>query len=482
MPARIAFVAEPSQLVGADSVVFVGRADRLLEPRVRSLVPPIVGDAVYTQMVSRSEPGDTGRLVTTWTASTPSRVHAAVLPEPCSRHNTPTRSQAITSLVAGAANKGNVAVVVALDERDHAPAAAMAIARALPTFQATSQPAVDREIRVLMVADGAVATVHPAAAIVAEAVRFASHLVDEPPDRLGCDAMVAHARAVADATGARLTVIRGTDLRDQGFGGLWGVGKAAEQAPALVCLDHAGRGGRTLGWVGKGIVFDTGGLSIKAKTSMPGMKTDMAGAAAVLAAFRAAVQLGSPDRVLAVLCVAENAVGAKSLRPDDVITQWSGRTVEVNNTDAEGRLVLADGLSWLARTYAPDEILDLATLTGAQSIATGKRHAAVYASDEELERRLTDAGKRSGDLVFPVPFVPELFRAELRSPVADMRNSVKDRNNAQPSCAGQYLANHLFVHGWDRPWAHVDMAAPAVSNNRATGYGVGLLLAAAGLV
>lgn len=482
MAARLAFVADPAQLVGADAVVFVGRADRLLDPRVRAMVPPLVGDAVFTQMVTRSEPGDAGRLVSTWTAGVPSRVHAAVLPEPCSRHNTPTRSHAITQLVAGAVNKGNVAVVLAVDDAAHVPAAVMAVARALPTYLATSAPPVEREVRVLVTVQDATRPVSPGWSVVAEAVRFASHLADEPPDRLGPDALVAHARAVAEAHGGRLTVIRGAELRDQGFGGLWAVGKAAEQPPALVCLEHAGQGGVRRGWVGKGITYDTGGLSIKAKTSMPGMKSDMAGAAAVLAAWRAAVQLGSRDHLFAVLCVAENAVGAGAVRPDDVIVQASGRSVEINNTDAEGRLVLADGLAWLARTADPEEIVDLATLTGAQSIATGKRHGAVYASDEALEARLLAAGRRSGDLVFPVPYAPELWRGEFRSPVADMRNSVKDRNNAQPSCAGQYLANHLHATGWDRPWAHVDMAAPAVNNHRATGYGVGLLLASAGLV
>jgi probable aminopeptidase NPEPL1 len=482
MPARLAFVADPGHLQGADAVVFLGRAGRLMDPRVRQLVPPTVGDAVFTQMVGKSEPGDSGRVQSTWTSSTPSRVHAAVLPEPCSRHNAPSRAGAVPGLLGGLVHKGNVAVVAALDDARHAGAVALAIARTLPTFQATSAPPVEREVRVTFVADGRILPVDPAWSIGAEAVRFASHLVDEPPDRLGCDALVAQARAVAESTQATCTVVRGTELRDLGFGGLWGVGKAADQLPALVCLEHPGSGGITRGWVGKGIVFDTGGLSIKQKTSMPGMKTDMAGAAAVLAAFRAGAQLGCRDRLLAVLCIAENAVGAGALRPDDIITQYSGRTVEINNTDAEGRLVLADGLAWLARTHSPDEIVDLATLTGAQSIATGKRHAALYASDEGLESRLVAAGQHSGDLLFPVPYAPELFRAEFRSPVADMRNSVKDRNNAQPSCAGQYLGNHLGAVGFERPWAHVDMAAPAVSNHRGTGYGVGLLLAAAGLM
>jgi probable aminopeptidase NPEPL1 len=209
----------------------------------------------------------------------------------------------------------------------------------------------------------------------------------------------------------------------------------------------------------------------------------MAGAAAALAAFRAAVRIGIRERLVVALAIAENAVGPRALRPDDILTLYSGKTVEVNNPDAEGRLVLADALCWVAKHHHPDVLVDLATLTGAQSIATGKRHAALYCSEEELERKAVEAGRSSGDLVHPLPFAPELFRREFSSPVADMRNSVKDRNNAQPSCAAQFIHNHLTAAGYEGPWLHVDMAAPAVhSNGRGTGFGVGLLLVLAGLV
>ncbi len=184
-------------------------------------------------------------------------------------------------------------------------------------------------------------------------------------------------------------------------------------------------------------------------------------------------------RLTAVLCVAENAIGPAATRPDDVITMYSGHTVEVNNTDAEGRLVLADGVAWAARHRSPDVMIDLATLTGAQSMATGKRQAALYCSDEQLEADAVAAGRRSGDLVHPLPYVPEFFRAEFRSPVADMRNSVKDRSNGQSSCAGQFIANHMREH--KGPWLHVDMAGPAFSGGRATGYGPALLLALLGV-
>jgi probable aminopeptidase NPEPL1 len=281
--------------------------------------------------------------------------------------------------------------------------------------------------------------------------------------------------------GAKITVIKGHDLEAQGFGGLWGVGKASDNLPALVILSHIPEGSeaeKSICLVGKGIVYDTGGLSIKTPTTfMAGMKVDMGGSAAVLCGFATAVSTGVCKAPLhALLCIAENAVGPLSTRPDDVHVMLSGKTVEVNNTDAEGRLVLSDGVFYAHRELNPRVIIDIATLTGAQLIATGKNHAALYCNDEELERVAIQAGKYSGDLTFPIPYCPEFYRKEFNSPIADMKNSVADRSNAQCSCAGQFIGNHLEeyfkVNG---KWLHIDMAGPVEVGGRATGYGVGLL-------
>jgi probable aminopeptidase NPEPL1 len=209
---------------------------------------------------------------------------------------------------------------------------------------------------------------------------------------------------------------------------------------------------------------------------MEGMKCDMGGAAAVLGAFRALVQNRCPHKVSLVLCIAENAIGPGAFKPDDILTMHSGKTVEINNTDAEGRLLLGDGVSWAARKLKADVVFDAATLTGAQMIATGAQHGAVVTNDPKLESAMVAAGKESGDLVHPLPFAPELFQAEFKSPVADMRNSVKNRMNAQSSCAGQFVYSHL--EGTDVRWVHVDLAGPAFRNERGTGYGVALLHAA----
>ncbi|CAG0908667.1 unnamed protein product, partial [Cyprideis torosa] len=174
-------------------------------------------------------------------------------------------------------------------------------------------------------------------------------------------------REVGLSVGASVTVIRGEELHERGFNGLYFVGRAAEHPPSLVLLSHTPPDAReTIAWIGKGVVYDTGGLSLKTKAAMPGMKSDCAGAAGVLGAFYVAVKEGFTENLHAIFCLAENAVGPLSIRPDDVITLYSGRTVEVNNTDCEGRLVVADGVAFAEKDLKADVIVDMATLTGAQ--------------------------------------------------------------------------------------------------------------------
>ena len=183
-----------------------------------------------------------------------------------------------------------------------------------------------------------------------------------------------------------------------------------------------------------------------------------------------------PQRIFALLCIAENAIGPDAVRPDDVLTMFSGKTVEVNNPDAEGRLVLSDGLAWLLKNHAVDEVIDLATLTGAITGAVGKVHAGVYCNDEGLERALVHAGRAVGEPLHPLIFAPELFRKEFKSEIADMKNSVKDRNNASSAAAAQFILNHMPEQGCP-PWAHLDIAGTAWdSEGRGTGFGVGVLL------
>ena len=182
-----------------------------------------------------------------------------------------------------------------------------------------------------------------------------------------------------------------------------------------------------------------------------------------------------------ILCVAENAIGRDAFRNDDIITLKSGRTCEINNTDAEGRLVLADGVARACEGGA-DVVLDMATLTGAQLVSTGKKHGMVVSNDEKWEGRAVEAGKRSGDLVHPGLFVPEWWEGEFKSQVADSKNSVKDRMNAQSSCAAWFVYANLDEKWLEDggKWVHVDMAGPSVEGERGTGYGVGLVAAIMG--
>jgi probable aminopeptidase NPEPL1 len=272
------------------------------------------------------------------------------------------------------------------------------------------------------------------------------------------------------------------------FGGLWGVGKASEHPPALVVLSYVpAAANKTLALVGKGIVFDTGGLSIKGSTYMPTMKCDMGGAASVMAGFEAAVLSGTKVALHAVLCIAENSVDARSTRPDDILQLYSGKTVEINNTDAEGRLVLADGVAYATKHLNPDILIDMATLTGAQSFATGNIHCGVMSNSSELEQTIVTAGKKSGDLAFPLIYSPEFLGIEKQfsSEVADFKNSVKDRTNASSAGAGHFIEENLIGDKWswkngDRKdtglYAHLDIAAPAFTSDRGTGFGVALLL------
>merc|ERR1719319_708970 len=308
---------------------------------------------------------------------------------------------------------------------------------------------------------------------VANGIQLSARIVDTPCNEMHTDKFVEEIKTVAANLGIEADVIRGEELRERGFGGIYGVGKASTHPPALVVLSHKPAGAtKTIAWVGKGIVYDTGGLSIK--TAMPGMKRDCGGAAAILGAFNTAVEMGFDQNLHALFCLAKNSVGPLATRPDDIHTLYSGKTVEINNTEAEGRLVLSDGVAYAAKDLGADIVLDMCTLTGAQGIATGRYHASHMSNREDWEGLVSVAGRTSGDLSFPAVYCPELQFPEFASSVADMKNSVADRNNAQASCAGLFINANL---GFDFPgvWLHVDMAAPAYTGERATGDGVALL-------
>ena len=412
----------------------------------------------------------------------------AKLPIAVSRNNTPARSHAVSDFVKRAKGPGNLTVLLAPATDDIAFAQALACARPFSLYSdksSTRKTKDDPNFKkarvdiVIYSARSESETLLRNIRLLADSLRCSQGLVDLPPNKLNCTTYVDYVLAKLKGK-CGVKVICGEELNEQGFGGLYGVGKASPHPPALVVLSHVPAGTEdkpSVCLVGKGIVFDTGGLSIKVPPGMCGMKSDMGGSAAVFGAFEALVNSGFSDcPVHALLCIAENSVDERAARPDDVHIMLSGKSVELNNTDAEGRLVLGDGVHYAAKYLMPKCVVDIATLTGAQLVTTGKKHAGVFCSDDELEQVSHDAGIKTGDLCFPMLYCPEFHREMFASQVADMKNSVSDRMNAQSSCAGQFIANHIedYLDNGGR-YLHIDMAGPSMADGRATGFGVALL-------
>lgn len=442
--------------------------------------PATVPVAILRRLGADASPGDNGTVTGSLVDGKP-LVHAelAVLPDAGSRYNSPARAEAVRKCVREAKKPGARGWIVAvLDDPSHALAVANAIGRALPTFDLKSGKSKARraQTKVLLVdARGNSITPGKDVADIVRLNREAARLVDTPPTDLDPAGFAREARALLRGiTGVRVQEIRGDNLLRKKLNAIHAVGRCARSEPRLLIATCGPASARPhIALVGKGLTYDTGGLHLKGRGSMETMKCDMGGAAAVLGAFAVLAKHSKGCRITALLCIAENAIGPAAFKPDDVIHAHSGKTVEINNTDAEGRLVLADGVSYAARVLGADIVLDAATLTGAQMIATGTNHAAVVSNDESLEELFVRCGRASGDLVHPLPFAPEFYRGEFRSPIADLRNSVKNRSNAQCSCAAQFIYEHLS--GTEVRWAHVDLAGPAFREDRGTGYGVALL-------
>jgi leucyl aminopeptidase len=299
----------------------------------------------------------------------------------------------------------------------------------------------------------------------ADAVALTRDLVNTAPSDLPPAALAAEAERVASAAGLDAEVLDEKALAEQGYGGILGVGQGSVNPPRLVRLEYAPpQAAATVVFVGKGITFDSGGLSLKPPKSMETMKCDMGGAAAVLAAMQAIAALQPQVRVVGYLPLAENMPSGTAQRPSDVLTMYGGKTVEVLNTDAEGRLVMADAL---ARSAAdgPDVLIDVATLTGAQVVALGPRISAVMANDDALRDAVVDAAARAGEAAWAMPLPGEL-RKGLDSTVADLSNVAADRSGGM-LVAGLFLRE--FVPSGVR-WAHLDIAGPAFNDGSPHGY------------
>jgi len=312
----------------------------------------------------------------------------------------------------------------------------------------------------------------------AHATNLARNLVMEPPSNLTPMRMAAIVRKEARRVGVACKVMRRAELGKRGMGGILGVSRGSVEEPCLIHLRYRPRrrAAKHVVLVGKGITFDSGGLSLKAPASMEAMKYDMGGAASVLAVMLALPELKVPVAVDGLLCMSENMPSGAAQKPGDVLRTYSGKTVEVTNTDAEGRLVLADGLAYGAQ-WKPDEIIDLATLTGGCVVALGPAGAGLMSNDDGLAQALLDAAGHAGEKLWRLPLYHE-YLDMIRSPVADLKNSGARWGSA--ITAGLFLQE--FVPSGMR-WAHLDIAGPAFLDRPhgaflkgATGAGVRTLL------
>lgn len=464
----------------ADSVFLIAPQKAYSSGWHKKILPKALADSVDL-VVSEIKPGSGGSSHEIIRADSPRRLCVGVLPDKGSRHNSPTRAESMFTCAKRAPSKGSVLGIVAVDDPDHGLGALVGLARAFPEFdRRTSKDKKEKSLGLLLSDhEGSLIPVDRRTRDTIDGVRWASRLVDTPTADMTTEDFVREAlRHVKGTKGVQSTVIVGEALAKKGLGGIYAVGQAAMVAPRMLVLEYSPtKSKRTVALVGKGVVYDTGGLSLKPTTSMSTMKGDMAGAAATVAAFRVLAESRVPFRVVAVAALAENAIGPNSFRNDDILTLHSGHTVEINNTDAEGRLLLGDAVSWVGREKKPDLIMNIATLTGAQLVATGYRHGAVVSNRQGLEDLAVLMGRATGDLVFPLPFCPEFFQGEFKSAVADMKNSVGNRSNAQSSCAAQFVYNQ--IDDLDIPWLHFDIAGPSLRDERATGFGVALLAACA---
>jgi leucyl aminopeptidase len=319
------------------------------------------------------------------------------------------------------------------------------------------------------------------AARVTKWVNWARDLANAPPNELTPEELAARAGELGGPT-VRVETLGPAQIDELGMGALSAVGRASANGPRLIVIRYdppqKTRGDLVLGLVGKAITFDAGGLSLKPALKMYDMKGDMAGGAGVIAGIAAVAELGLPVQIVAVVAAAENLVGGTSFRPGDILRAANGKTIEITNTDAEGRLVLADAL-WHARREGATHVLDLATLTGAMELALGDLYAGMFANDDEWGHEILGAAKTSGDHAWPFPLHPR-YRRYVESAYADLKNSSELRQ-ASPVLAAEFLREFAG----EGPWAHVDMAGPGflersrgdyLTQRGGTGYGVRLIV------
>ncbi|MGB3165921.1 MAG: leucyl aminopeptidase [Alteraurantiacibacter sp.] len=333
------------------------------------------------------------------------------------------------------------------------------------------------DIHVVAAPEGTQAAWHDAQAV-ATGVEFTRELIAEPANIIYPESFVERCRARFDGTGAKLRVLDEAEMGSLGMHALLGVGQGSARDSRLLVVEWRGGadGEAPIAFVGKGVTFDTGGISLKPGPGMEDMKWDMGGAGAVAGAMLALALRKAKANIVGVCGLVENMPDGNAQRPGDVVTSMSGQTIEILNTDAEGRLVLSDALTWTQREYKPKQVVDLATLTGAMVVALGHEHGGAFSNNDELADALLEAGTQSGDKLWRFPLSAEYDKL-IDSPIADMKNI--GGRWAGSITAAQFLGR--FIED-DTPWAHLDIAGMvwadkpgATWDKGATGYGVRLL-------
>lgn len=317
---------------------------------------------------------------------------------------------------------------------------------------------------------------------VAAGVCKSRNLVNENADIVTPEFLASEAQKIADSSDKiSIEILTEKEITEKGLGLLWAVGKGSATPPRLIIMNYKGDSSSddSTSLVGKGVTFDTGGLNLKPSGSIETMRSDMSGAAAVLGVMQTLVALDAKINVVGVVTSAQNAISNTALFPGDIITGYNGTTVEVLNTDAEGRLCLADAISYVKENYSPNRIINMATLTGAVIIALGDTIAGLFSNNEDLKNELYNSGEEVGENLWELPIRKEHHEA-MKSSIADLQNISKKARNASSITAGAFLQH--FVG--DTPWCHLDVAgtswnkteANGVTPKFATGFGVRLIL------
>lgn len=315
---------------------------------------------------------------------------------------------------------------------------------------------------------------------VGDVVNATRDLINDPPNFLSAKVLAEVGKKVAKDNGYKYTVFEKKDLQKMKMGALLAVNAAStkpEDDARLVVLEYMpNKNEKPIAFVGKGIIFDTGGYDLKPSRHMADMQQDMSGAAVVFGIFSLLKKLGIKRNVVGVAAITANLVGPNAYKSTEIVTSYSGKTIEITNTDAEGRVVLSDALSYAVKKYSPKQIVDIATLTGAVCVALGDRYAGIMGTDKKGIQLIRKAGRRTDDLVWPLPIHPD-YEAKMKSKIADLRNS-EDGYYAGSQKGGAFLKN--FVE--KTPWIHLDIAGTAFTSEpkkyesvMGTGFGVRLL-------